>query len=76
MGDLVVVFACELVERQKAFVGVEAEVAECSVQAHDFIGEPPGTRTQGPRLKRSNRPIVISARYCVLVSPKPLFSKR
>lgn len=27
MGDLVVVFACELVERQKAFVGVEAEVA-------------------------------------------------
>jgi len=22
MGDLVVVFACELVERQKAFVGV------------------------------------------------------
>ena len=65
MGDLVVVFACELVERQKAFVGVEAEVAACSVQAHDFIGEPPGTRTQGPRLKRSNRPIVISARYCV-----------
>ncbi|SFE02466.1 hypothetical protein SAMN05428977_100513 [Nitrosomonas sp. Nm166] len=36
MGDLVVVFACELVERQKAFVGVEAEVAVV------IVGKVPG----------------------------------
>jgi len=35
------------------------------MQVPDFSGEPPGTRTQGPRLKRSNRPFILSARYCV-----------
>jgi hypothetical protein len=27
-------------------------------------GEPAGTRTQGPRLKRSNYRVLTSARYC------------
>ena len=31
----------------------------------DFSGEAPGNRTQDPRLKRSNRPFWVSARYCV-----------
>jgi hypothetical protein len=36
-----------------------------AAELFDFSGEPPGTRTQGPRLKSSNRPFLLSARYCV-----------
>jgi hypothetical protein len=35
------------------------------VEPVGFSGEPPGTRTQGPRLKSSNRPFLVCARYCV-----------
>lgn len=35
-----------------------------SAQVAEFSGEPPGTRTQGPRLKSSNRWSLINARYC------------
>ena len=34
-------------------------VAAAVTQVPDFSGEPPGTRTQGPRLKRANRSITI-----------------
>jgi hypothetical protein len=43
----------------------EVTLVVAMAQASDLSGEPPGTRTQGPRLKSSNRQFLISARYCV-----------
>src|SRR5262245_54360211 len=51
-------------------------VAAARMHVPDFSGEPPGTRTQGPRLKSSNRPFLASARYCVWFPQLPLVSKR
>jgi hypothetical protein len=48
-------------------------VAAMAAELFDFGGEPPGTRTQGPRLKRSNRTFCVSARYCVWFPQNPSF---
>src|SRR6476620_500352 len=47
--------------------GVGEEKAQHAAQRKQLIlsGDPPGTRTQGPRLKSSNRSFSVSARYCV-----------
>ncbi len=38
--------------------------ARSPLELVDFSGEPAGTRTQGPRLKRSNDRVLTSARDC------------